>query len=71
MTKEKQKKQTAEKPAKAARITQADENIILIGKKPVMNYVVACLTFFNSGAKKLLLRLEGGQSVEQSTPLSC
>ena len=34
MAEEKQKKQTAEKPAKAARTTQADENIVLIGKKP-------------------------------------
>jgi hypothetical protein len=34
MAEEKQKKQAAEKPAKAARTTQADENIVLIGKKP-------------------------------------
>ncbi|MCD6445422.1 DNA-binding protein Alba [Candidatus Bathyarchaeota archaeon] len=34
-------------------------NIVLIGKKPVMNYVVACLTFFNSGAKKLIIKARG------------
>jgi len=59
MAEEKKKKQTAEKPAKAARTTQADENIVLIGKKPVMNYVVACLTFFNSGAKKVVVKARG------------
>ena len=59
MAEEKQKKQTAEKPAKAARTTQADENIMLIGKKPVMNYVVASLTFFNSGAKKVVVKARG------------
>jgi DNA-binding protein len=59
MTKEKQKRQTAEKPAKAAQTTQADENIVRIGKKPVMNYVVACLTFFNSGAKKVVVKARG------------
>ena len=59
MTKEKQKKQAAEKPAKAARTTQADENIVLIGKKPVMNYVVALMTFFNSGAKKVVVKARG------------
>ncbi|RLI15000.1 DNA-binding protein Alba [Candidatus Bathyarchaeota archaeon] len=35
------------------------ENTVLIGKKPVMNYVVACLTFFNSGTKKLIIKARG------------
>jgi len=33
--------------------------MIFIGKKPVMNYVVACLTSFNSGAKKVLIKARG------------
>lgn len=35
------------------------ENMVLIGRKPVMNYVVACLTFFNSGAKKVVIKARG------------
>ncbi|MEM2455014.1 MAG: RNA-binding protein, partial [Candidatus Bathyarchaeia archaeon] len=31
-----------------------EESQVMIGKKPVMNYVVACLTAFNSGAKKVV-----------------
>jgi len=61
MTEEKQKKKTAEKE-KATKITrtmQTNENIVLVGKKPVMNYVVACLTFFSSGAKKVVVKARG------------
>ncbi len=35
------------------------ESMVFIGKKPVMNYVVACLTSFNSGAKKVLIKARG------------
>ncbi|MFQ6095692.1 MAG: DNA-binding protein Alba [Candidatus Bathyarchaeia archaeon] len=35
------------------------ENTVLIGKKPVMNYVVACLTFFNSGAERVVVKARG------------
>jgi len=61
MTEEKPKKEAAEKEkvTKTARTTQVGENIVLIGKKPVMNYVVACLTFFNSGAKKVVVKARG------------
>ncbi len=34
-------------------------SVVLIGKKPVMNYVVACLTFFNSGAEKVVVKARG------------
>jgi len=37
MTEKKQKEEATEKPTKAARTTQTNENIVLIGKKPVMN----------------------------------
>jgi len=61
MTEEKQKKQTVEKEkaTKAAKNAQTTENVVFIGKKPVMNYVVACLTFFNSGVKKVVLKARG------------
>ena len=34
-------------------------NIVLIGKKPVMNYVTACITFFNSGEKHVVIKARG------------
>ncbi|MEM2911172.1 MAG: DNA-binding protein Alba [Candidatus Bathyarchaeia archaeon] len=45
-----------EKPTKTVQI---NENTVLIGKKPIMNYVVACLTFFNSGAQKVVIKARG------------
>ena len=38
---------------------EQQENVVLIGKKPVMNYVIACLTFFNSGAKQVSIKARG------------
>ncbi len=35
------------------------ENVVFIGRKPVMNYVVACLTFFNSGEKEVTVKARG------------
>ena len=35
------------------------ENIVLIGTKPVMNYVVACMTNFNTGANNVTLKARG------------
>jgi len=35
------------------------ENVVLIGSKPVMNYIVACLTFFNSGVPEVVLKARG------------
>ncbi len=35
------------------------ENVVLVGSKPVMNYIVACLTFFNSGASEVILKARG------------
>ena len=36
--------------------TQTGNNTVLIGRKPVMNYVVACLTFFNAGEEEVVVR---------------
>jgi DNA-binding protein len=44
---------TTKKPAKT------NDNTVLIGRKPVMNYVVACMTFFNSGARKVVVKARG------------
>lgn len=35
------------------------ENVVLIGKKPVMNYVTACITFFNAGEKYVIVKARG------------
>ena len=47
-----------EKPKEVPRATLA-ENVVLIGRKPVMNYVVACITFFNSGEKEVIVKARG------------
>jgi len=56
MTEEKQKKDVKEETTKTVR---ANENAVLVGKKPIMNYVVACLTFFNSGAQNIVVKARG------------
>jgi DNA-binding protein len=35
------------------------ENVVLVGIKPAMNYIVACMTYFNAGAKKVILKARG------------
>ena len=36
-----------------------DENIIYVGNKPVMNYVLAVVTQFNNGADEVLIKARG------------
>jgi len=50
--KPKEEKTAKEEAAKA-------ENVVLIGRKPVMNYVVACITFFNAGEKQVVVKARG------------
>ncbi|MBS7642479.1 MAG: DNA-binding protein Alba [Candidatus Bathyarchaeia archaeon] len=40
-------------------MSSAQENVVLVGKKPVMNYVVACMTIFNSGADSITVKARG------------
>ncbi|MDD1775846.1 MAG: DNA-binding protein Alba [Candidatus Methanomethylicus sp.] len=35
------------------------ENAILVGKKPPMNYVLACLTAFHEGAEEVIIKARG------------
>lgn len=35
------------------------ENVILVGKKPVMNYVLATLTQLNEGAREITVKARG------------
>ncbi len=37
----------------------SENNSVLIGKKPVMNYVLACITFFHGGAKEVNIKARG------------
>lgn len=38
---------------------QRRRNVVIMGIKPIMNYVVACLTLFNAGAETVLIRARG------------
>ncbi len=40
-------------------------NLVRIGKKPVMNYVTACVTLFNSGNEEVMVRARG-QTIEKA-----
>jgi len=44
----------------------AESNSVLIGRKPVMNYVLACITLFHSGAKEVSIKARGRAISEQS-----
>lgn len=45
------------------RMSQA--NLVRIGKKPIMNYVTACVTLFNSGNGEVMVRARG-QTIEKA-----
>ena len=40
-------------------MAEPDNNIIFIGKKPAMSYVLACVTQFNDGRDEVILRARG------------
>jgi len=44
---------------KAREVADVAESVVLVGRKPVMNYVVAALTFFNAGAKEITIKARG------------
>ena len=37
----------------------SESNAVLIGKKPIMNYVLACITFFHAGSKEVSIKARG------------
>lgn len=37
----------------------SESNSVLIGRKPVMNYVLACVTLFHGGAKEVNIKARG------------
>jgi archaea-specific DNA-binding protein len=36
-----------------------ENNAVLVGNKPVMNYVLACITLFHTGAKEVNIKARG------------
>jgi len=36
-----------------------ENNAVLVGTKPVINYVLACITLFHSGAKEINVKARG------------
>jgi len=40
-------------------VQMAESNSVLIGRKPVMNYVLACITLFHGGAKEVNVKARG------------
>ena len=37
----------------------SESNSVLIGRKPVMNYVLACITLFHGGTKEVSIKARG------------
>lgn len=37
----------------------SESNVVLVGKKPVMNYVLACLTLFQNNVKEVSVKARG------------
>ena len=44
---------------------EEEPSIVRIGKKPIMNYVVACMTLLNSGLAEVMVRARG-QSITKA-----
>ena len=36
-----------------------ESSSVLIGRKPIMNYVLACITFFHGGVNEVLVKARG------------
>ena len=48
-----------------AGITMSEPNLVRIGQKPIMNYVTACVTLFNSANGDVMVRARG-QAIEKA-----
>jgi len=49
----------AENEEKEEKRERADSNIVFVGKKPAMSYVLACVTQFNDGKEEVILKARG------------
>lgn len=43
--------------------TDKNSNIVLVGKKPAMNYVTACITFFNNSSENPVIVKARGRAI--------
>jgi len=61
LTEEKREtEENVEKPiAPKEPVRRVEGNVVFIGKKPIMNYVIACLTFFNAGEMQVCVKARG------------
>ena len=41
-------------------MSEQQQDVVLVGKKPVMNDVIACLTLFNAGQQTITVKARGG-----------
>ena len=48
---------TEEKPKRVEK--RAESNVVFVGKKPAMSYVLACVTQFNDGKEEVILKARG------------
>lgn len=39
--------------------TSRSRDCVIVGLKPIMNYVVACMTLFNAGIEQVMVRARG------------
>lgn len=49
----------AEEKKETKKSKKTEENMVFVGKKPSMSYVLACVTQFNNGMKEIHLRARG------------
>ena len=47
------------KKMRSEAVKMAENNSVLIGRKPVMNYVMACISLFHGGANEISVKARG------------
>ncbi|HDD72495.1 MAG TPA: DNA-binding protein Alba [Candidatus Aenigmarchaeota archaeon] len=58
MTEETKAKETEEKTQEKQK-AKTDDNVVFVGKKPTMSYVLAVITQFSDGAKEVNIKARG------------
>ena len=53
------KAEKAEKPKETKRKTRAADNVVFVGRKPTMSYVLAVITQFTDGLKEVHIKARG------------
>jgi DNA-binding protein len=48
-----------ERAERTERTERTDNNVVFVGKKPAMSYVLACVTQFNDGRSEVILKARG------------